>query len=64
MVTDLRRKLLDTGACTCFEWPAFLGELPPSVEAQYQRLEDCRESWHDYVNDMWARNPKKIYQWI
>eukprot|EP00971_Amphidinium_carterae_P166347 3296784-Amphidinium_carterae.2 len=30
-VTDLRRKLLDTGACTFFEWPNFLGEIPPIV---------------------------------
>eukprot|EP00971_Amphidinium_carterae_P010089 198681-Amphidinium_carterae.2 len=63
-------------ACTCFEWPAFLDEHPPSVEQQYQALEDWtrareqkiaserRKSWREYVKDMWARSPKKIYKWI
>eukprot|EP00971_Amphidinium_carterae_P280903 5576867-Amphidinium_carterae.2 len=37
-VTDLRRKLLDTGACAFFKWPPFLGEIPPMVEAQYAAL--------------------------
>eukprot|EP00971_Amphidinium_carterae_P059734 1181704-Amphidinium_carterae.3 len=56
-VKDLRRKLLDTEACTFFEWPSFLGEIPPTVEAHMRR-------GRAYVKDVWARSPKKIYKWI
>eukprot|EP00971_Amphidinium_carterae_P049501 975412-Amphidinium_carterae.1 len=66
-VPDLRRKLLDNGACTCLEWPNFLGEIPPTVEAQRA----CRDawligkkkkqqteraaSWRTYVKETWGR---------
>eukprot|EP00971_Amphidinium_carterae_P252585 5014677-Amphidinium_carterae.1 len=75
-VTDLRRKLLDTGACTFFEWPAFLGEIPPTVEAQYACLDawitgkkkkeqaERSASWRAYVKEAWERSPKKIYKRI
>eukprot|EP00971_Amphidinium_carterae_P316047 6282060-Amphidinium_carterae.1 len=37
---------------SCFEWPASLGELPPSVETQYKALEDWTRS-----NDVWRVVP-------
>eukprot|EP00971_Amphidinium_carterae_P107661 2131812-Amphidinium_carterae.1 len=73
-VANLKVKLLDTGACTFFEWPAFLGTIPPTAEAQLidewlssrkKRLQAERTaSWRAYVKDMWATSPKKIYKWI
>eukprot|EP00971_Amphidinium_carterae_P299768 5955908-Amphidinium_carterae.2 len=69
-VTDLKRKLLDTGACTFFEWPQFLGVLPPTLEAQYNFLDawltgskkkiqaERTASWKAYVKDMWERSPR------
>eukprot|EP00971_Amphidinium_carterae_P331753 6465521-Amphidinium_carterae.2 len=66
-VTDLRRKLLDTGACTFFERPNCLGETP-TVEAQYACLDawitgkktkkqqaERIASWRAYVKDAWER---------
>eukprot|EP00971_Amphidinium_carterae_P349340 6490968-Amphidinium_carterae.4 len=47
---NLRRKLIDTGACTFLEWPTFLGEIPPTVEAQYAAL------------DVWITGKKKKEQ--
>eukprot|EP00971_Amphidinium_carterae_P216113 4289811-Amphidinium_carterae.1 len=38
-VANLKVKLLDTGACTFFEWPAFLGMIPPTAEAQLTALD-------------------------
>eukprot|EP00971_Amphidinium_carterae_P120582 2389312-Amphidinium_carterae.4 len=64
-VTDVRRKRLDTRPCTCFEWPTFVGEIPPTVEAQDQALETWitsrhkkeraghSASWRAYVREMW-----------
>eukprot|EP00971_Amphidinium_carterae_P264597 5248819-Amphidinium_carterae.1 len=49
-VVTLKRKLLDTGACTFFEWPQFLGEHPPTAEAQLTRL------------DAWVTDRKKRQQ--
>eukprot|EP00971_Amphidinium_carterae_P141436 2802561-Amphidinium_carterae.1 len=75
-VVTLKRKLLDTGACTFFEWPPFLGEIPPTAEAQLTRLDawvtgrrkriqaERTASWRAYVKEMWATSPKKIYKWI
>eukprot|EP00971_Amphidinium_carterae_P099421 1966882-Amphidinium_carterae.3 len=69
-------KLLDSGACTFFEWPTFLGEIPPTVEAQYACLHawitgkkkkeqaERSASWRAYVKEAWERSPKKIYKWI
>eukprot|EP00971_Amphidinium_carterae_P300159 5963890-Amphidinium_carterae.1 len=71
-----KRKLLDTGACTFFEWPAFRGEIPPTAEAQLTRLDawvtsrkkelqaERTASWRAYVKEMWATRPMKIYKWI
>eukprot|EP00971_Amphidinium_carterae_P251491 4992103-Amphidinium_carterae.1 len=65
-VVTLKRKLLDTGACTFFEWPQFLGVIPPTAEAQLtcldawitgrkKRLQAERTaSWRAYVKEMWA----------
>eukprot|EP00971_Amphidinium_carterae_P008746 171952-Amphidinium_carterae.1 len=75
-VANLKVKLLDTGACTFFEWPSFLGTIPPTAEAQLTALDDwvsCRKkrlqaertaSWRTYVKEMWTTSPKKIYKWI
>eukprot|EP00971_Amphidinium_carterae_P276094 5479009-Amphidinium_carterae.1 len=38
-VANLKRKLLDTGACTFFEWPTFLGTIPPTAAAQLNALD-------------------------
>eukprot|EP00971_Amphidinium_carterae_P045753 900316-Amphidinium_carterae.2 len=71
-VTDRRRKLLDIGACTFFEWPTFLGKIPPILEAQYTALDtwltgkkkkeqaERSASWRE----AWERSPKKSYKWI
>eukprot|EP00971_Amphidinium_carterae_P221807 4403169-Amphidinium_carterae.2 len=75
-VVTLKQKLLDTGACTFFEWPQFLGEIPPICEAQLTSLEawitgrkkriqaERSASWKAYVEEMWETSPKKIYKWI
>eukprot|EP00971_Amphidinium_carterae_P155145 3076594-Amphidinium_carterae.3 len=68
-VVSLKTKLLDTGACTFFEWPQFLGAIPPTPEAQLT----CRDawitgrkkkikaertaSWKAYVKEMWETSP-------
>eukprot|EP00971_Amphidinium_carterae_P208935 4145054-Amphidinium_carterae.2 len=61
-VAELRRQLLDTGPCTFFEWPAFLGQHPPTVEKQYPEPDSAK--WREHVSDMWARSPKNMYKWI
>eukprot|EP00971_Amphidinium_carterae_P336003 6472118-Amphidinium_carterae.1 len=75
-VANLKIKLLDTGACTFFEWPAYLGVIPPTAEAQLTALDawvnsrkqklraERMASWRAYVKEMWATSPKKIYKWI
>eukprot|EP00971_Amphidinium_carterae_P270360 5364571-Amphidinium_carterae.5 len=60
VLMDSRRKLLDTRPCTCFAWPTFLGEIPPTVEAQCTCLDGKKKkqqsersaSWKAYVKDM------------
>eukprot|EP00971_Amphidinium_carterae_P117001 2317112-Amphidinium_carterae.1 len=56
--------------------PPFLGEIPPTVEAQYAALDawltgkkkkeqaERSASWRAYVKEAWERSPKKIYKWI
>eukprot|EP00971_Amphidinium_carterae_P033396 657738-Amphidinium_carterae.1 len=39
-VANLKVKLLDTGACTFFEWPAFLGTIPPTAEGQLTAIDE------------------------
>eukprot|EP00971_Amphidinium_carterae_P213495 4237036-Amphidinium_carterae.1 len=75
-VANLKVKLLDTGACTFFEWPAFLDVIPPTAEAQLRALDEWvnrRKNklkteraaiWRAYVKEMWSTSPKKIYKWI
>eukprot|EP00971_Amphidinium_carterae_P033145 652553-Amphidinium_carterae.1 len=75
-VVTLKRKLLDTGACTFFEWPQFLGAHPPTAEAQLTSLDawvtgrkkrlqaERTASWRTYVKEMWDTSPKKIFKWI
>eukprot|EP00971_Amphidinium_carterae_P003700 73580-Amphidinium_carterae.1 len=75
-VVTLKRKLLDTGSCTFFEWPHFLGEHPPTAEAQLTSLDawvtgrkkrlqaERAASWRSYVKEMWDTSPKRIYKWI
>eukprot|EP00971_Amphidinium_carterae_P311084 6182141-Amphidinium_carterae.1 len=75
-IVSLKRKLLDPGACTFFEWPQFLGEIPPTPEAQLTCLDawitgrkkriqaERTASWKAYVKETWETSPKKIYKWI
>eukprot|EP00971_Amphidinium_carterae_P108043 2139008-Amphidinium_carterae.1 len=37
-VTDVKRKLLDSGSVASLEWPTFLGTHPPTPEAQHHAL--------------------------
>eukprot|EP00971_Amphidinium_carterae_P151639 3005891-Amphidinium_carterae.6 len=71
------RKVPDEEAvATAQQQDTFLGELPPTLEAQYNFLDawltgrkkkiqaERSASWKAYVKDMWERSPKKIYKWI
>eukprot|EP00971_Amphidinium_carterae_P161301 3198382-Amphidinium_carterae.1 len=63
-VANLKVKLLDTGACTFFEWPAFLGVIPPTAEGQLTAIDEWVNSrkkrlqaertanWRAYVKEM------------
>eukprot|EP00971_Amphidinium_carterae_P307230 6105973-Amphidinium_carterae.1 len=39
-VTNLKRRLADTGGVTFFEWPLWLGPHPPTAAAQAKALQD------------------------
>eukprot|EP00971_Amphidinium_carterae_P319360 6347297-Amphidinium_carterae.2 len=75
-VTNLKRRLADTGGMTFFDWPLWLGPHPPTAAAQAKALQDWlmarnanhakerKKSWQTYVAEMWKQAPKRIYKWI
>eukprot|EP00971_Amphidinium_carterae_P187999 3731659-Amphidinium_carterae.1 len=75
-VTNLKRRLADTGVITFFDWPLWLGPHPPTAAVQTKAIQDWvvarnssrakerKKSWQTYVTEMWKQAPKRIYKWI